>query len=784
MLSLTSISSSVTALRARARKRAESRFEQRPSLQAIVLLMAWWVALSMGWIGTPSWIWIGGGVLITLGHVSSWFFRNSRSPIRAVIVAIAIVGSLALVPRTITLALNGDWLPVAHFLLLFQGITSFEMRTRGGLYASIGLSGAIFFFVSQQALDLTFGMFLTGYTTLLLSFFALSYLIDQVHNSDVNWFKSKYAFSLFWTGVFVASMLISAGIFMMMPKNLRDPMESAQAVVLPMRASGNTRLPEISTNLSDIQSALPLTAEQEQEEVSRQEILNELAESENSMSQSNPGSDGPMTAPTEPGGSDGLVAGNDPLPDDSPALEGREDIPRISDETLLMQVRSPVMTYWREQVFDEFDGAKWHPDPTYLTLLSESPTRVVYAASQTNRLRKRPMYNQTFFMNQPVSPDSIFTGYSPLVATIPVTDGKKGIYEGTVYRVISAIPEFNREGLSRAEPTSALEFRYHELPESANVLEGLARQITVDARSDLERVRRIVAFLDREYEFDITESDQLALSARPVEFLTEKTSGTTMDFATSTVLLARAAGVPARLVTGYLPGEFDPLSGTYLVREKDRHTWAEVFFGGVGWVPFDSTPLPSTDQFGEGGTIEPGSINSIFGTAYGDDIYEAVKSSPQEFMELVKQGFDNSSSSLFTLIPVITAIALGAFIYWRVMPLPGARKFRPDYARLDGSGRREMLRIYSRAEKMITKAGVVPRASAETIGEYSDRAKSTIGNDIPDFEWIRNAAWQAAYSSANYDEGLMTEAKSRLNSLRDTLRRLKSSGTHLPPMPG
>jgi transglutaminase-like putative cysteine protease len=63
-----------------------------------------------------------------------------------------------------------------------------------------------------------------------------------------------------------------------------------------------------------------------------------------------------------------------------------------------------------------------------------------------------------------------------------------------------------------------------------------------------------------------------------------------MDLATATVLLARGAGIAARLVTGYLPGQFDPLSGTYMVRESDRHAWAEVFFSNSGWVPFDSAP--------------------------------------------------------------------------------------------------------------------------------------------------------------------------------------------------
>ena len=63
--------------------------------------------------------------------------------------------------------------------------------------------------------------------------------------------------------------------------------------------------------------------------------------------------------------------------------------------------------------------------------------------------------------------------------------------------------------------------------------------------------------------------------------------------------MARANGIPARLVTGFVPGERDPVSGTFTVRAKDAHAWAEVFFAGSGWVPFDPTadvPLAGSDK--------------------------------------------------------------------------------------------------------------------------------------------------------------------------------------------
>jgi len=47
--------------------------------------------------------------------------------------------------------------------------------------------------------------------------------------------------------------------------------------------------------------------------------------------------------------------------------------------------------------------------------------------------------------------------------------------------------------------------------------------------------------------------------------------------------------VPARLATGYVPGDWDPITSSYRVRESDAHAWTEVWFPTFGWVPFDPT---------------------------------------------------------------------------------------------------------------------------------------------------------------------------------------------------
>jgi protein-glutamine gamma-glutamyltransferase len=75
------------------------------------------------------------------------------------------------------------------------------------------------------------------------------------------------------------------------------------------------------------------------------------------------------------------------------------------------------------------------------------------------------------------------------------------------------------------------------------------------------------------------------------EFLFETRSGFCEHFASAFVVLMRAAGVPARVVTGYQGGEVNPVDGHLLVRQSDAHAWAEVWMPERGWMRVDPTAM-------------------------------------------------------------------------------------------------------------------------------------------------------------------------------------------------
>ena len=435
--------------------------EESLSLRLIVLAMGWWVAVSLGWSGSPVWVWAGGAVLLSAGQAFSWYFRRSGSRVRSGVIALAVVGSMALLLRAVGPALHGDWFPVAHVLILFQGIISFEQRSRGGLYANIAIGGVILFFVAQRAPDLAFGIFLTVFTTLFLSFLAMSFLLDQARHAEVRWFRRRLSFASFWCAILTVSLTVSSGIFLVLPKGFGGNLSAAEAVVLPMRATESASPTGPVTQLEGLASALPLTA-------------SDIRPEADNMGPAERSSQKQMTA-AQPQAVDDTRPDSTPIPrqevaDASPETQPEGDVapsresqqPKVTsrrsdgegegatDEgSVVMQVRSPVLTYWRGQVFDTFDGQSWHRDPSSWAVRSRGRNGTVYQAGEHAEADARPLYSQTFFLKQAAQPGSLFTGYSPLVATVPTARaGARSLADGTVYRVLSALPDFSAESLA------------------------------------------------------------------------------------------------------------------------------------------------------------------------------------------------------------------------------------------------------------------------------------------------------------------------------------------------
>jgi hypothetical protein len=144
--------------------------------------------------------------------------------------------------------------------------------------------------------------------------------------------------------------------------------------------------------------------------------------------------------------------------------------------------------------------------------------------------------------------------------------------------------------------------RYLQLPDGLpdRVL-VLARGLTATGPTPYDRALAIRDYLRR---FPYTLDLPAPPPGRDVVdyFLFDLQRGYCDYFATAMVVLARAAGVPARLAVGYASGLYDPLAAHYVVTEANAHAWVEVYFPGYGWVEFEPTAgYPAIDRGGEAG---------------------------------------------------------------------------------------------------------------------------------------------------------------------------------------
>jgi hypothetical protein len=145
-----------------------------------------------------------------------------------------------------------------------------------------------------------------------------------------------------------------------------------------------------------------------------------------------------------------------------------------------------------------------------------------------------------------------------------------------------------------------------QLPADSNPRALLAG---LDLRAEPDPRRRVEAVLQRFRRENYVYTLNPPLLGRNAvdDFLYGSRAGFCEHFSGAFVFLMRAAGVPARVVTGYQGGELNPLDGYVTVRQSDAHAWAEVWLPGRGWVRVDPTAAVAPERVRRGldGAIPP-----------------------------------------------------------------------------------------------------------------------------------------------------------------------------------
>jgi transglutaminase-like putative cysteine protease len=120
-----------------------------------------------------------------------------------------------------------------------------------------------------------------------------------------------------------------------------------------------------------------------------------------------------------------------------------------------------------------------------------------------------------------------------------------------------------------------------------------ARELTDNEPTVYDAVKSVELWLQSNF----TYSERVPTHRFPLmAFLEDDKRGYCQQFSGTMALMLRMAGIPARVAGGFAPGSYNKDTREYRVRDLDAHSWVEVWFSGIGWVPFDPTPARSPAQ--------------------------------------------------------------------------------------------------------------------------------------------------------------------------------------------
>ena len=249
----------------------------------------------------------------------------------------------------------------------------------------------------------------------------------------------------------------------------------------------------------------------------------------------------------------------------------------------------PAQRYWRGPVLHEFDGRSWR-----------RPRAQAFPSQEVTYLGEPVDYQITL---EPTDRPWILALDIP--AEWPEREAVRTYdFQLVASRRLSEVSSFRLRSypsfIAGVELPQSLRRKGLQLPEEGNPRSrALARRLAAQY-GDPRAIAQAMLTMFREQPFVYTlDPPKLAENAMD-EFLFETRRGFCEHYASAFTLVMRAAGVPARVVSGYQGGEFNPLGGYLIVRQSDAHAWSEIWIEGRGWLRVDPTAAVAPERIERG----------------------------------------------------------------------------------------------------------------------------------------------------------------------------------------
>jgi protein-glutamine gamma-glutamyltransferase len=305
--------------------------------------------------------------------------------------------------------------------------------------------------------------------------------------------------------------------------------------------------------------------------------------------------------------------------------------------TKLLAIRSAQPHYWKAETLDRFDGLRWmHSESAFQagTAPQDIPEPIRQSWNEQITVTVRRLTTKVI-----IGAGTVYRVDSDRVTadepdgTVRILDAP--LKEGASYKVYAYVPDptaAQMRAAPRAYPDRLAANTYFDLPaagqsglhqpgvtardrlafvtgrtvrplgpnqpltasERQRVLASpygrvymLARRLAAGKATTYDVVRSVENHLQAGFNY----SEKPPLRRYPLSaFLFRDKLGYCQQFSGAMALLLRMDGIPARVATGFSPGSFNHATNEYEVRDLDAHSWVEVWFTGIGWVPFDPTP--------------------------------------------------------------------------------------------------------------------------------------------------------------------------------------------------
>jgi len=418
--------------------------------------------------------------------------------------------------------------------------------------------------------------------------------------------------------------------------------------------------------------------------------------------------------------------------------------------------------HWRGIALDTFDNKRWSK--------SKKEFRESFVKVEGNFFLDKDLSTtsiptiQTIYL-EPIDTPVLFSLSRPVAIESNLSElykdsegavnfQRRGEYERLSYKVKSdrSLPD-DRQLKSDNESYKSESKRYLQLPEQFDEqIAILAVQITDKQANRYDKAKAIENYLQTQFGYTL---EMKATGEEPLaDFLFNVREGHCEYFATAMAIMLRTQNIATRVVNGFQQGEYNETADVFIVRQKDAHSWVEVYFPGENaWVPFDPTPSAGRfdDSIAASGML--GKFNSYlvaletfwiqYFVAYDNQeqksLMRSVKSSFAEYQAKTSvwlnkmrfrlsdwwrevrgdKGLQASARAVAFGIGYLLAAILGViFIVWLYRKIRRLDIWQRIYAWLKFRNETSIVEFYERMQKVLASKGFT-RAAHQTPLEFA-----------------------------------------------------------------